>query len=141
METVHATTVAIGGRGVLLRGPSGSGKSDLALRLIDGGADLVADDRTILDRAGDGVIASSPPSICGKIEIRGLGIVRLPALEQAMLALVVDISPAEIERLPPPETVNILGVPIPLLRIAPFEASAPAKIRLAVRAKAGDIER
>ncbi|MDA0663933.1 MAG: HPr kinase/phosphatase C-terminal domain-containing protein [Proteobacteria bacterium] len=141
METVHATTVAIGGRGVLLRGPSGSGKSDLALRLIDGGADLVADDRTILDRAGDGVIASSPPSICGKIEIRGLGIVRLPALEQAMLALVVDISPAEIERLPMPETVNILGFDLPLLRIAPMEASAPAKIRLAVRAKAGDIER
>lgn len=141
METVHATTVAIGGRGVLLRGPSGSGKSDLALRLIDGGADLVADDRTVLTLNAGGVIASSPPCILGKIEVRGLGIVRMAAGAPASLALVVDIAAAEIERLPPPESVNILGVRIPLLRIAPFEASAPAKIRLAVRAKEGDIER
>ncbi|MEX2616033.1 MAG: HPr kinase/phosphatase C-terminal domain-containing protein [Alphaproteobacteria bacterium] len=141
METLHGTTVAIGGRGVLLRGPSGGGKSDLALRLIDGGAELVSDDRTILTRTAEGIIASSPPSIFGKIEIRGLGIVRLAAREQVLLALVVDISAGEIERLPSPESANILGLGLPLLRISPFEASAPAKIRLAVGAKAGDIER
>lgn len=74
METVHATTIAIDGAGVLLRGPSASGKSDLALRLIDDGARLVADDRTVL-ALRDGIVeASAPPSIRGKIEVRGLGI-------------------------------------------------------------------
>ena len=141
METVHGTTVAIDGKGVLLRGPSGSGKSDLALRLIDGGADLVADDLTILTRQGEGLMASSPQSIFGKIEIRGLGIVRLTAIDHVLLCLVVDLSSGEIERLPVLETATILDLGIPLLRIAPFEASAAAKIRLAVRAKAGDIER
>ena len=86
-------------------------------------------------------MASSPQSIFGKIEIRGLGIVRLTAIDHVLLCLVVDLSSGEIERLPVLETATILDLGIPLLRIAPFEASAAAKIRLAVRAKAGDIER
>ncbi len=78
---VHATAVAIEGEAVLLRGPSGSGKSDLALRLIDGGAQLVADDQTLLRRAGGRVLASAPPAIAGLLEVRGVGVVRVEAAD------------------------------------------------------------
>jgi serine kinase of HPr protein (carbohydrate metabolism regulator) len=135
----HATTVAIGGRGVLLRGPSGSGKSDLALRLIDAGARLVADDQSELWRDGEAVLARAPATIAGLIEVRGLGIVRLDSLPVARLALVVDlVAPDAIERLPEQRSEAILGVSIPLVALAPFEASAPAKLRLALAAAAGD---
>src|SRR5437588_5560986 len=90
---MHGTAVAIDGRGVLLRGPSGSGKSDLALRLIDAGARLVADDQTELRRDGDAIIARAPPTIAGMIEVRGLGIVRIEALPAAPVALLVDLVP------------------------------------------------
>lgn len=142
METVHGTTVAVDGRAVLLRGPTGSGKSDLALRLIDGGAALVADDQTVLSRDGDGILASAPPRIAGRMEVRGLGIVRLPALPGVPLRMVVDIVPAgEVERLPKAAETMLLGVPMPVLRLAAFEASAPAKIRLAVGLASEEIER
>jgi len=135
----HATTVAIGGRGVLLRGPSGSGKSDLALRLIDAGARLVADDQSELWRDGEAVLARAPATIAGLIEVRGLGIVRLDSLPVARLALVVDlVAPDAIERLPEQRSEAILGVSIPLVALAPFEATAPAKLRLAHAAAAGD---
>lgn len=142
METVHGTSVAVDGRAVLLRGPTGSGKSDLALRLIDGGAALVADDQTVLSRDGDGILASAPPRIAGRMEVRGLGIVRLPALPGVPLRMVVDIVPAgEVERLPKAAETMLLGVPMPVLRLAAFEASAPAKIRLAVGLASEEIER
>src|SRR5580658_2542678 len=88
---VHATAVAIGGRAVLLRGPSGSGKSDLALRLIDAGARLVADDRSELWRAGDAILVRSPATIAGLIEARGVGILTVDPLPTARLALIVDL--------------------------------------------------
>jgi HPr kinase/phosphorylase len=133
MILVHGTTVALEGEGVLLRGPSGSGKSDLALRLIDGGARLVADDQTELTRAAEGVIARSPASIAGRMEVRGVGILRVPTVPSAPLRLVIDlVAPDRVERLPEPQFCDYLHCSLPLLALAPFEASAPAKIRLAV---------
>lgn len=130
---VHATTIAFGGKGVLIRGPSGSGKSDLALRLIDAGAKLVADDQTEIARRGKSLVASAPKAIAGKLEARGIGIVKLRAVKHATLALAVDlVRPDQIERLPEPEWVELLGVTLPLIRLAPFEISAPAKLRLAL---------
>lgn len=142
METVHATTIAIEGAGILLRGPSASGKSDLALRLIDRGARLVADDRTVLARRDGVVQASAPPATEGKIEVRGLGIVRLPEAAPAPLRLVVDlVSPGDVERMPAGSRAALLGVSLPVLRLDPFEASAVAKVRLAARVTPDEVER
>ena len=133
----HATAVAIDGEAVLLRGPSGSGKSDLALRLIDRGAQLVADDQTLLRREGDRVLASAPPAIAGLIEIRGVGLVRVPAAVVAPLVLIADLmASSDIERMPEWRAETVLGVAVPLVAVAPFEASAPAKLRLIRRALA-----
>lgn len=133
MMRVHGTTVALDGAGVLIRGPSGSGKSDLALRLIDAGARLVADDQTELWRRGEAVLARSPATIAGQIEVRGIGILSLPHLDEVPLRLVVDlIAPDAVERLPEPRFCEYLQCSIPLLAIAPFEISAALKLRLAV---------
>jgi serine kinase of HPr protein (carbohydrate metabolism regulator) len=139
MVLTHGTCVEIDGVGVLLRGPPGSGKSDLALRLIDGGARLVADDQTELRCDGGAVVASAPPPIAGRIEVRGVGILDLPSAASAPLALVVDlVAAAGIDRLPEPARCRYLDCSLPLLRLAPFEASAAAKLRVALRALASD---
>ncbi|MDA0305197.1 MAG: HPr kinase/phosphatase C-terminal domain-containing protein [Proteobacteria bacterium] len=138
MEQVHATCIDLGGKGVLLRGPSGSGKSDLALRLIDGGARLVADDRTDLTLRDNAVIATAPEKLTGKMEVRGLGIVSVDFLPETALALVADlIAPADVERMPEPAKVDLLGLSVALIRLAPFQASAPAKVRAALNSIAG----
>jgi HPr kinase/phosphorylase len=137
---VHATSVAMkAGRrwaAVLLRGPSGSGKSDLALRLIEDGARLIADDQTHLARKGRALLASPPPSLAGMIEVRGQGIVKLPRgrlMASAPLALLVDLVRAEdVERMPEPACEALQDVELPRLALAPFEASAVAKLRLAL---------
>jgi len=132
---VHATAIAIGGRAVLLRGASGSGKSDLALRLIDAGARLVADDQCKLYRRGDGVIVRAPATIAGLLEVRGIGLFRFDALTEAPVALIVDLVPPDaVERLPARQTATILGVVLPLIAVTPFAASAAAKLRLALAA-------
>ncbi len=138
---LHASCVAIEGLAVLLRGPSGSGKSDLALRLIDAGAVLVSDDQTEIVRRGHQIVALPPAPLAGMLEVRGLGIVRLtPHLAEAPVALAVDlVAAAEIERMPEPAAVTLLGLDVPLLRLDPFAASAPAKLRLAVRVATGSI--
>ena len=131
---LHATAVAIDGRAVLLRGPSGCGKSDLALRLIEAGARLVADDQSELRRCGDGLLVRAPATIAGLFEVRGLGILRLAALAEAPVALVADLITGDrIDRLPPRRAETILGIAVPLIGIAPFEASAAAKLRLGLR--------
>jgi serine kinase of HPr protein (carbohydrate metabolism regulator) len=126
---------------VLLRGPSGSGKSDLAMRLIETGGRLVADDQTELTRQGKAVIASPPARIAGLIEARGVGIVKLgrdQLVKRASVALLVDLAhPEQITRLPEPARENMLGIDLPVLALAPFEASACAKLRLAL-ARIGD---
>ena len=134
---VHATTVAIEGEAILLRGPPGAGKSDLALRLIDRGAKLVADDQTVLKRAGDRVFASAPPSIAGLCEIRGVGIVKLESLDEAPLLMIADlILSGDIERMPEPRFENVFGLSVPVIALVPFEASAAAKLRFLRRALA-----
>jgi serine kinase of HPr protein (carbohydrate metabolism regulator) len=136
---VHATAIAIDGRAVLLRGPSGAGKSDLALRLIDGGARLVADDQVELRRAGERVVVTAPAAIAGLIEVRGLGILRVEAVAEATLALLVDLVPsAEVDRLPEIRREDVLGVAAPTIALSPFEASAAAKLRLALGAFSAD---
>lgn len=131
---VHASCVELAGAGILLRGPSGSGKSDLALRLIDAGGRLVADDRTDLAAEDGRLIASSPAAIAGQMEIRGVGIVTLPRVVRTCVGMAVDLVPAdEIDRLPSPRHCSYLGIGLPLLAVAPFECSAPAKLRLAAR--------
>ena len=134
MVRVHGSSVAIDGRGVLLRGPPGCGKSDLALRLIDQGAMLVADDQTELQRRGDTLEMTAPSPLAGLIEVRGVGIVPVPHVERAALSLVVDLVPEPaVERLPEPRSCAFEGVVIPLLALDPFAASAPAKLRLALK--------
>jgi HPr kinase/phosphorylase len=137
MPLVHATCVAVDGRAVLLRGAPGSGKSDLALRLIDNGAALVADDQTLIEEVGERLLASPPQTIAGRLEVRGVGICTLPYLAAAPLELVVElVDAAAVERLPPPRACPLLGREVPLLALAPFEASAPTKVVIAMRALA-----
>lgn len=130
---------------MLLRGPSGSGKSDLALRLIDNGATLVSDDYTDLSVREGVLTASAPETIAGLMEVRGVGIVRLsPKSEPAKpvpVALLVDLvhDSETVERLPEPQTETLLpGHPVRRVVLDPFEASAPAKVRLAVRIVSDD---
>ena len=135
---VHATCVAIGNKGVLLLGKSGDGKSDLALRLIDGGARLVADDRTELFAERGRLCARAPKAIAGLIEVRGLGIVALPFAKKVTIALAAKLG-ALPERLPepavylPPKPLK-LAVPPPFILLDGRLPSAPAKIRLALAA-------
>jgi HPr kinase/phosphorylase len=143
-ESIHATCVDIAGAGVLLLGPPGSGKSDLALRLIDtpgsgtGGAmmtaRLVADDQTLLALGAGALLAAPPPAIAGRLEVRGLGLVTVPYVAQTTLRLCVELVPSGVpERLPDPTAGrDFLGIMLPLLRLAPFETSAPAKLRAAL---------
>jgi serine kinase of HPr protein (carbohydrate metabolism regulator) len=131
-ETVHASTVATNGRAVLITGPSGSGKSDLTLRLLDRGFTLVSDDQTIVRRDGQRLIASPPPTIAGKLEIRGLGIVELEHVRDVPVALLVELT-SEIQRLPDDSRERpIAGVPLPLISIDAMSASAPSKVALAL---------
>ena len=131
-ETIHASAVAIDGRAVLVGGPSGSGKSDLALRLLDRGFKLVSDDRTIVRRDGDKLIASAPPNIAGKLEIRGIGIVDMETVDNVPVALFVELT-SEIQRLPDENRERpILGVRVPLISIDAVTASAPSKVAIAL---------
>ena len=132
-QTLHATTIAIDGRALLLMGPSGSGKSDLALRLIDRGAVLVSDDRTVLTVSNGAVLASSPATITGKIEVRGMGILDMPNAHHVPVAMIVRLG-GPVERLPLQETTTtIADVAIPEIALDAFEGSAPIKVEMALR--------
>lgn len=131
-ETVHASTVALNGRAVLITGPSGSGKSDLALRLLDRGFVLVSDDRTIVKRQDERLLASAPPNIAGKLEIRGIGIVDVETVSDLPVALIIELT-SDIQRLPDDSRERpILGVSLPLISIDAMTASAPSKVALAL---------
>jgi serine kinase of HPr protein (carbohydrate metabolism regulator) len=128
---VHASAVAIGGRGVLIAGASGRGKSDLALRLIDRGAGLVSDDYTVIEAEGGRLFASAPATIAGRIELRGVGIVSMLAVGRVPVCLLVDLD-APPERLPSPRTRTFLAIAVPVIAIAALEASAPIKVEAAL---------
>jgi serine kinase of HPr protein (carbohydrate metabolism regulator) len=142
MDRIYATCVEIDGTGVLLRGPSGRGKSDLALRLIDGGARLVADDYTELEVRGGKLLAYAPSAIAGLLEVRGLGVLRMDRCPEVGLGLAIElVRETEMERLPEPEAYRYLGVSLPLFKLNPFEVSAVPKVRLALQIAKGTIMR
>jgi serine kinase of HPr protein (carbohydrate metabolism regulator) len=131
-ETVHGSTVAIGGRAVLITGPSGSGKSDLTLRLVDRGFTLVSDDQTIVKKDGGRLVASAPPTIAGKLEIRGIGIIDMEQIDNVPVALIVELT-GDIQRMPDDSRERpILGIKLPLITIDAMTASAPSKVVLAL---------
>ena len=137
-ETIHATCVAFADIGILLRGPSGAGKSDLALRLIDAGAVLVADDRVALIQKPGDIVARPPEALAGRLEVRGVGVCVLPQAGAAPLKLVCDLGgPDRIQRLPKPGWCEYLGVRIRRMDVAPFEASAAVKLRVAAYSAVG----
>lgn len=141
---IHATAVVRSGACVLLTGPSGAGKSDLALRLIAWPPSglalpafvLLADDQVDLAAVAQRVVARTPPTIAGRIEVRGAGIVMVPRAEAAPVALVVELTRdhASIDRYPAPSTAIIAGVALPSIRLHAFEPSAPLKVHLALDA-------
>lgn len=128
---VHASCVAIDGDAVLLRGPSGIGKSDLALRLIDGGAVLVADDQVALSVETGRLIACAPAALAGLLEVRGIGIVPFDALDAAPVVLVIDLAPPEaVERMPEADYCELEGCSLRRMTLSALEPSAPAKVRV-----------
>ncbi|MEL6374958.1 MAG: hypothetical protein AAFR04_13440 [Pseudomonadota bacterium] len=140
---VHGTAIALGQAAALIRGPSGAGKSDLALRCITvgalagftaQGATLISDDRCVL-QPGDAntLMVSAPGTLAGKLEVRGLGIIAVAHQAPTPLRLVVDIvAPSAIARMPEPEHVDLDGIAVPRVALAPFEASAPIKLLIAL---------
>jgi HPr kinase/phosphorylase len=138
---IPATAVAVNGKGVLLRGPSGSGKSDLALRLIDRGATLIADDIVAAEIVPGAVKLAPPDSIAGMLELRGAGVAKIAYEEDVPLALVVDlVAGGDVERMPEPAETAICGASVPLMRLDGFDASAPIKVEMALAATQGDAE-
>jgi len=146
-KQLHATCVAINGHGVILVGPSGSGKSDLALRLVDepgsGLGDekmtsvLVGDDQIVLTRQSGTLTASPAAALAGLLEVRGVGILTCRYLAQAQVALVVKLTPqASIERLPeaPGTVFEELGVSVPAIEVDASQPSAPARVRSGLQA-------
>lgn len=133
---IHACCVAVDNNGVLILGAPGRGKSDLCLRLINSHrAILVADDRVDLKVEDNQVLASAPANIKGCLEVRGVGILMLPALDEVAVKLVVELvnEPSMVDRLPEPEYYDCGGVKIRKIQLYPFEASAPDKIIAALR--------
>jgi HPr kinase/phosphorylase len=134
--SLHASCVSLSGRGVVLLGPSGSGKSDLALRLIDAGGRLVADDRLVVERRGERLIGRPPAAVAGLIEVRGLGIMRIEHCAATPLDLVVELGGAgPWPRVPEPATREWLGIGLLCLRLDPSAPSTCAKIKLALAAE------
>lgn len=139
MEQIHGTALSIKGEGILIRGASGSGKSDLALRLINAAsARLIADDRVNLSADGSTILMSPPPEIAGLLEVRGLGAAEIGCEADIPLRLIIDLKPAaEIERMPERKWQTILDHEIPVFDLYPFEPSAPDKLGLALQIATG----
>lgn len=131
-ETLHASCVTIDGRAVLIEGRSGTGKSDLALRLIDRGGMLVSDDYTVLTRRDRALTASPPANIAGKMEVRGLGLIAVDFAQDVPVGLVV-VADNDPIRMPEAEASRaIAGVVLPELRLSLLEPSAPIKVERAL---------
>jgi serine kinase of HPr protein (carbohydrate metabolism regulator) len=137
VQPLHATAVArwsagVGWRAVVISGPPGAGKSDLALRLIGRGWRLVADDYVHVFASGDALHATAPETIAGRIEARGVGVVDVCVRGVVRLVLAVELTKDAPERLPDAETRTLAGRSLPLLRLTGFEASAVEKVAAAI---------
>lgn len=131
-ETLHASSVEISGCAVLILGRSGSGKSDLTLRLIDRGATLISDDYTIVKRVEGRLLATAPPNIQGKLEVRGLGMLEFQTAKDVPVCLYVDLD-EEVQRLPEMQQPRkIAGVEVPMIALRALEPSAPIKVEVAL---------
>lgn len=139
-EKLHASCVAISSHGVLFIGKSGSGKSDLALRMITFvGATLVADDVVVVSSYGKWLIADADPKIRGLLEVRGVGLVQYPVANQIPIALVINLVPREeVPHIPEPVFFELQGIKVPQISLCPSDASTPAKIQAALYALARD---
>jgi HPr kinase/phosphorylase len=146
-STIHASAVLAGARAVLIRGPSGAGKSRLTLDLSEAAASgllpfvrLVADDRALVEAAGGRLLVRPAPPLAGLIEIRGLGIRRLPFEPVAVVGLVVDLAAADAKRIPLPESAGavIAGIAVPRLAVAPGQAPFPLLIAALRMPETGD---
>ena len=130
LKRIHSTSVVIDDNGVLILGDSGSGKSDLALRLIDNGATLISDDISICRKNSNNIYLHCPPEIKGLLEVREIGIITVPFVERIKLRLVVNLKSKNNERFPKDNSFRILGVKIPLISIEGKNSSAVAKIKV-----------
>ena len=131
---LHATCVSWSGRGVLLLGKSGSGKSDLALRLIDEGATLVADDQAVICAYRNQLLATAAPNIGGLIEARGIGILQMTHAQDVPIALAIElVGRNQVERMPESAFFDCLGLQVPLVSLHAFDTSTPAKIKFLMR--------
>lgn len=129
-KNIHGTSVAIENNGILITGESGTGKSDLALRLIDSGATLIADDITICVLTKKEILLYPDEQIKGIIEIRGIGLIRVQYIEGIKLKLIVDLNKKKLHRFPVREDKKtILGVKTPVVFLSGNEASAVAKVK------------
>lgn len=135
MTSIHASAVAVRGRGLLILGPSGAGKSSLALAMMAQGATLVADDRVLLDARAGLLVAACPPPLAGRIEARGVGILSAQPAGPVPVAQVVDLGRAETMRLPPRRSITLLGIALPLVLgpMGPHLASALRQLLLGGR--------
>ena len=130
LKRIHSTSVVIDDNGVLILGDSGSGKSDLALRLIDNGATLISDDVSICRKNSNNIYLYCPPEIKGLLEVREIGIITVPFVERIKLRLVVNLKSDNNERFPKDSSFRILGIKIPIINIEGKNSSAVAKIKV-----------
>jgi len=140
-ENIHATCISLKNKGILILGPSGSGKSDLALRAImSRGAKLIADDRVDITLKNQSLYASSPAAIQGLLEVRGVGIVKFEPKLNQKIDLVVELvdNPSKIERLPEPDFYEYQGIKIEKIKLYPFELSALDKLELSLHTTHND---
>ena len=133
MTVLHrATCVAIGSRAVQIEGAPGSGKSSLALALIDRGAELIGDDGVTLEPRGGQLYASPPPNIAGLLEVRNLGLLQFPVQSEVPVALVLRLDPAAERFIEVPEQRDLNGIGLPLVRLWPGSATLALKAELAL---------
>ena len=140
---MQASAVEIGGRALVFEGPPGSGKSSLALSLIDRGAILIGDDGVTLSLEGDRIMASPPPNIAGLLEIRGVGLVTFPTCESAPVALILSlVEEGHTERLPGMlVSRQLLGISIPVLPFVPGTKAPAVRTEWALKEHGLDVAR
>jgi len=130
LKRFHATSIVFDNCGILITGKSGFGKSDLALRLIDSGATLISDDQTICKKKNGEIFLFSPKETKGLLEVREVGIITVPYVEDVKLAMVVNLVDIEGERMPENKMLRILGVKVPKLKINAMKPSSVVKVKV-----------